>query len=134
MLLHQAKREILGCTCRCIALCSVMGMDCVKVMNSLATLKRFWWLLGDHFMAQKHLLFRVKFEFVNQAEHETIHQYVVRLRQLVESCEFEGLSESLIRHRLVIGTQDSGTRGRLLRELPVPGLIRCMPIEASELS
>ena len=126
------------------ALCSVMGMDCVKVMNSLTTLndddkkdpEKILSALGDHFMPQKHLLFeRVKFGFANQAEHETIDQYVVRLRQLAESCEFEGLCESLIRDRLVIGTCDSATRDRLLRERPVPGLTRCVEaLRASELS
>ena len=126
------------------ALCSVMGMECVKVMNSLTTLtvddkkdpEKILSALGDHFMPQKHLLFeRVKFGFANQAEHETIDQYVVRLRQLAESCEFEGLCESLIRDRLVIGTRDSSTRDRLLRECPVPGLTRCIEaLRASELS
>ena len=126
------------------ALCSVMGMECVKVMNSLTTLtvddkkdpEKILSALGDHFMPQKHLLFeRVKFGFANQAEHETIDQYVVRLRQLAESCEFEGLCESLIRDRLVIGTRDSSTRDRLLRERPVPGLTRCIEaLRASELS
>ena len=69
---------------------------------------------------------RVKFGFANQAENESIDQYVVRLRQLAESCEFENLCESLIRDRLVIGTRDSSTRDRLLRERPVPGLARCI--------
>ena len=78
---------------------------------------------------------RVKFGLANQTEHETIDQYVVRLRQLAESCEFEGLCESLIRDRLVIGTRDSATRDRLLRERPVPGLTRCVEaLRASELS
>ena len=126
------------------ALCSVMGLECVKVMNSLTTLTvedksdpaKILTALGNHFMPQKHLLFeRVKFGFANQTEHETIDQYVVRLRQLAESCEFEGLCESLIRDRLVIGTQDSATRDRLLRERPVPGLTRCIEaLRASELS
>ena len=121
-----------------------MGMECVKVMNSLTTLTvedkkdpdKILSALGDHFMPQKHLLFeRVKFGFANQAEHETIDQHVVRLRQLAESCEFEGLCESLIRNRLVIGTRDSSTRDRLLRERPVPGLTRCIEaLRASELS
>ena len=125
-------------------LSSVMGMDCVKVMKSLTTLtdddkkdaEKILSVLGDHFIPQKHLLFeRVKFGFANQAEHETIDQYVVRLRQLAESCEFEGLCESLIRDRLVIGTRDSATRDRLLRERSVPGLTRCVEaLRASELS
>ena len=116
------------------ALCSVMWMDRVKVMNSPTTLtvedkkdsEKILSALGDHFMPQKHLLFeRVKFGFANQAEHETIDQYVVRFRQLAESCEFEGLCESLIRDSLVIGTRDSSTRDRLLRERRVPSLTRC---------
>ena len=105
------------------------------MMNSLTTLtvedkndpEKILTAVGDHFMPQKHLLFeRVKFGFANQAEHETIDRYVVRLCQLAESCEFEGLCESLIRDRLVIGTRDSSTRDRLLRERPVPGLTRCI--------
>ena len=47
-------------------LCSVMGMDCVKVMNSLITLtasdkrdpEKILSALSDHFMPQKHLLFK----------------------------------------------------------------------------
>ena len=121
-----------------------MGLECVKVMNSLTTLSaedkcdpgKILTALGNNFMPQKHLLFeRVKFGFANQIEHETIDQYVVRLRQLAESCEFEGLCESLIRDRLVIGTRDLATRDRLLRERPVPGLTRCIEaLRASELS
>ena len=126
------------------ALCSVMGMDFVKVMKSLTTQtasdkkdpEKILSALSDHFMPQKHLLFeRVKFGFANQAENESIDQYVVRLRQLAESCEFENLCESLIRDRLVIGTRDSSTLDCLLRERPVPGLARCIEaLQASELS
>ena len=127
------------------ALCSVMGLECVKVMNSLNTTltvedksdpKKTLTALGNHFMLQKHLLFkRVKFGFADQTEHETIDQYIVRLRQRAESCEFEGLCGSLIRDRLVIGTRDSTTRDRLLRERPVPGLTRCIEaLRAIELS
>ncbi|PFX33792.1 Retrovirus-related Pol polyprotein from transposon 17.6 [Stylophora pistillata] len=72
---------------------------------------------------------------VEDCEHETVDQYVVRLRHLAESCEFEGLCESLIRDRVVIGTRDSATRDRLLRERPVPNLTRCIEaLSASELS
>ena len=102
-----------------------MGLECVKLLNSLtmqtvedrSNSEKILTASGNHFMPQKHLLFeRVKFGFVNQPEHKTIDQYVVRLRQLAESCEREGLCESLIRNRLVIGARDSATRDRLLRE------------------
>ena len=64
-------------------------------------------------------------------------KYVVKLCQLAESCEFEGLCESSIRDRLVLGTRDSATRDRLhvLGECPVPGLTRCIEaLRASKLS
>ena len=95
------------------ALCSVMGMNCVKLMNSLTSLTtsdkkapaKILSALSHHFMPQKYLLFeRVNFRFANQAENESIDQHVVRLRQLAESCEFENLCESLICDRLIIGT------------------------------
>jgi len=92
-----------------------MGMDCVKVMNNLITLSdedkrdpdRIITELGNHFVPQKHLLFeRVKFGHANQTEHETINQYIVRLRQLADTCEFDILSQSLLRERLAMGTCD----------------------------
>lgn len=105
------------------ALCNVMRIDCVEMMNSLTTLtvklkikdpEKILSALVDHFLPQNRLLFeRVTFGLADQAEHETIEQYVVRLRQLAESCEFEGLCGSLI-------------RDKLLRERPVPSLIRCI--------
>ena len=126
------------------ARCSVMGLVCVKVINSLTTLtvedksdsEKILTALGNHFMPRKHLLLeRVKFGVANESGHETIDQHAVRLRQLAESCEFEGLCESFIRDRLVIGTRDSATRDRLPRERPVPDLTRCIEaLRASELS
>ena len=76
-----------------------MGLECVKVVNSVTTLGaqdkgdpgKILTALGNHFMPQKHLLFeRVKLGFANQTEHETTDQYVVRLRQLAESCYLKG--------------------------------------------
>ena len=116
----------------------------MKVVNSLTTLtapdkkdsKKVLSTLSDHFMPKKHLLFeRIKFGFVEQIENESIDLYVVRLRQPAESCEFENLCETLPRDRLVSGTRHPYTRGRLLRERPVPGLARCTEaLCASELS
>ena len=127
------------------ALCSVMGMDFVKVMKSLTTQtapdkkdpEKILSALGNHLMPKNvTLLFeRVKFGFANQSENESIDQYVERLRQLAELSEFDNLCDSLIRDRLVIGTRDSSTLDRLLRERPVPGLAGCIEaLQASELS
>ena len=68
-----------------------MGLECVKVVLRTRTTLGSLTALGNHFMPQKHLLFeRVKFGFANQTEHETTDQYVVRLRQLAESCYLKG--------------------------------------------
>ena len=48
----------------------------------------------------------------NQYEHETIDQYLLRMRQFAESCDFKSLCESLIRDRLITGTRESSTRAR----------------------
>ena len=106
-----------------------MGMACFKVINSLTILtdedkqdpEKLLSALGDHFMPQKHyfVVWKGLVWIANQAEHETIDQYVVRLHQLAKSCEFEGLCESLICDRLVFGTQDSGTQ-RATKAMPSP--------------
>ena len=124
-------------------LCSVMGSDCLRIMNSLTTLTdqdkkdpaRIIAELSNHFEPQKHVLFeRYKFNSANQSDAETVDQYVMRLRQLAKSCEYGNLEESLIRDRLVMGTHDARSRDRLLRDRPVPDLQRCVDtMRASEL-
>lgn len=47
---------------------------------------------------------------------ETIDQYVNELRNRGKTCEFGGLTESLIKDRIVCGITDNGLRERLLRE------------------
>ena len=163
-------------------LCSVMGKDCLKIMNSLPTLTeadrqnpgRIKDELRAHFVPQRHVLFeRYKFNSASQQATDTVDSYLVRLRQLAGSCDFGTLNsraafpngpqsgpsgahlgpnfaqlgpnrgphgmllrkDSLIRDRLVIGTTDTSTRDRLLRERPVPDLTRCAEsLRASELS
>ena len=125
-------------------LCSVMGKDCLKIMNSLPTLTevdrrnpgRIKDELRAHFVPQRHVLFeRYKFNSASQQATDTVDSYLVRLRQLAGSCDFGTLKDSLIRDRLVIGTTDTSTRDRLLRERPVPDLARCAEsLRASELS
>ena len=67
--LNKKSKEV-----KASALWSVMGLDCVKIMNNLTTLtvedkgdpEKILTALGNHFMPQKQLLFeRVKFGFAN---------------------------------------------------------------------
>ena len=48
--------------------------------------------------------------------YETIDQYILRLRRLVEPCKFEGLHDDMVRDRLVLGARDKAARARLFRE------------------
>ena len=125
------------------ALCSVMGMECVKVMNSLTTLtvddkkdpEKILSALGTILCHRNICCLKGLSLDLPIKLNMRLSISMLRLRQLAESCEFEGLCESLIRDRLVIGTRDSSTRDRLLRERPVPGLTRCIEaLRASELS
>ena len=127
-------------------LCSVMGRECVRVMNSLPTLlaadkqnpARILAELSDHFVPQKNVLFeRFTFNTAVQRGGESCDEFVVRLRHLAGSCEFGGLLDSLIRDRLVIGTLDTPTRDCILQERPVPDLahvIGCLRASALSLS
>ena len=105
-------------------LCAVMGAECLKIMNSIPTLTELGKqnpdtiieALKKHFIPQRHVLFeRCKFNTATQKE-ESVDEFVVRLRQLAEPCEFGDLKDSLIRDRLVIGTTDSSSRDRLVKE------------------
>ncbi|CAM1321049.1 Uncharacterised protein g7662 [Pycnogonum litorale] len=125
-------------------LCSVMGIDCIKVMDCLKMLTvpergkpgEILGRLREHFMPKKHLLFeRRKFGQATHGENESIDCYHVRLRQLAESCEYEELCDGLIRDRLLMGTTDQRTSDKLLNERPVPDLNRCVEVlRAAELT
>ncbi|CAC5390157.1 unnamed protein product [Mytilus coruscus] len=52
----------------------------------------------------------------NQGPHENIDSYVTDLKNKAKPCEFEHLSDGLIRDRIVCGIQNEGCRARLLRE------------------
>lgn len=116
-------------------LCSVMGAECKKVLNNLPDFtaddrkkpKRIIEVLKTYFIPQRNVLYeRFMFNSAIQKPGEVIDEFVLRLRQLAESCEFEQLKDSLIRDRIVIGTTDEGGRERLLRERPVPDLNRAI--------
>lgn len=51
-----------------------------------------------------------------QKESESIEQYVTDLRLKSQSCNFEGLRDSMIRDQIVIGVQDNKVRMQLLKE------------------
>ena len=135
----DAGKEIVAAT-----LCTVMGPESKKIMNSLPSLtdadkknpKRIIEELRKYFVPQRNVLYeRFVFNSATQKPSETVDEYVVRLRQLANSCEFGDLKDSLIRDRIVIGTSDENGRERLLRECPVPNLDKVVEsLRAAEIS
>ena len=135
----DAGKEIVAAT-----LCTVMGPESKKIMNSLPSPtdadkknpKRIIEELRKYFVPQRNVLYeRFVFNSATQKPSETVDEYVVRLRQLANSCEFGDLKDSLIRDRIVIGTSDENGRERLLRERPVPNLDKVVEsLRAAEIS
>ena len=125
-------------------LCAVMGQACKKVLVNLSTLEetdrknpeKIIVALREYFVPQRNVLYeRFVFNTAKQKPGETVDAFVMRLRQLSESCEFGALQDDLIRDRLVIGTTDEMGRERLLRERPVPNLARAVEqLRAAEIS
>ena len=64
----------------------------------------------------------------SQKPGESADEYVLRLRKLADSCEFETQKDSMIRDHIVCGTNDKSAQDRLLRERPLPGLNRAVEI------
>ena len=136
---NDEGKEIVAAT-----LCTVMGADCKRIMNSLPSLSaadkkdpaKIVQELKKPFIPQRNVLYeRFVFNSAIQKPGETIDEYVVRLRQMTDSCEFGTLKDSLIRDRIVIGTTDEGGRERLLRERPVPNLEKAIEsLRAFEIS
>ncbi len=59
---------------------------------------------------------RHRFLTCEQKTGETVDQYVTELRNRSKMCEFGGLTDSLIKDRLVCGIPNNSLRERLLRE------------------
>lgn len=77
---------------------------------------------------------RYKFFVRDQGQNESIDRYVTDLRVLASTCNFGDIKDSLIRDRIVCGTQSPAMRERLLREQNLT-LDKCMQIcRATEVS
>ena len=59
---------------------------------------------------------RFIFNICDQQSHETINEYVNKLRGLSETCEFGTLRDSSIKDRIVLGTKNKQVRVTLLNQ------------------
>ena len=52
----------------------------------------------------------------DEGPNENVDQWVNRPRLLSKSCNFEAMTDSLLRDRVVLGTKDKATRAWMFRE------------------
>ena len=102
--------SVMGKTCLQIFLNLNFGNEEITITSSLSGLE-------DYFLPKRNVVYKsYVFNSCIQTLEETVDGYVNRLRKLASSCQFGTLTEEMIRDRLVIGIQDTGTKARLLRE------------------
>ena len=71
----------------------------------------------EYFKVRKNLVYeRASFNLANQLADESAEQFITRLHQLAENCEFGDLKNEMIRDRLVIGIRDGQLSERLQME------------------
>ena len=70
---------------------------------------------------------RYKFNMRSQKDGESFETYLASLRTLAKTCNFEPLTDSLIRDRIVYGLLDEYTRKLLLQECKL-SLAKCAQI------
>ena len=52
----------------------------------------------------------------DEGPNENVDQWVNRSRLLSKSCNFEAMTDSLLRDRVILGTKDKATRAWMFRE------------------
>ena len=103
---------------------SLMGIECKKILKRLQLstdeMKDPSVILGkleEYFVPTRNILYeRYVFHTTEQQPHETIDQFLIKLRRLAESCQFGLLEDEMVRDRLVLGCKDTSARTRLFRE------------------
>ncbi|UYV81645.1 K02A2.6-like [Cordylochernes scorpioides] len=94
-------------------------------------------MFTNHFKPFKNTIQRRNAFFICvQKERQGIMEYVTELKHLAQECEFENLTESLIRDRLIIGILDREVKRKLLEDpqLKLPRAISIAMISESTCS
>lgn len=103
---------------------TIMGKECRQILARLELSetdstdpKIVLDKLETYFEPARNILYeRYLFHGAEQQPNETIDQYIIRLRRLAETCNFQGLHDEMLRDRLVLGCRDKAARARLFRQ------------------
>ncbi|XP_062512805.1 uncharacterized protein K02A2.6-like [Corticium candelabrum] len=68
----------------------------------------------EFFRIRRNVIYeRARFNRRNELEGESIEQYITALYELVETCEYGGLQQEMLRDRIVVGIRDQALSERL---------------------
>ena len=109
---------------RVATLREIMGKDCYNIYKRLALeeeeKERVTSILDGlekYFKPALNVMYeRFIFNTCDQQSHETVDEYVNKLRGLSETCEFGTLRDSVIKDRIVLGTKNKQVRATLLNQ------------------
>ena len=101
-----------------------MGKDCYNIYKRLPLdnenkekIKSILDALEEYFKPNLNVTYeRFIFNTCDQQNHESIDEYVNKLRGLSETCEFGTLRDSLIKDRIVLGTKNKQVQVTLLNQ------------------
>lgn len=104
---------------------TLIGAEAYEVLSSLTvplqpkdkTLNQLLKILNDHFEPKANeIAERYKFYSRNQKEGEPMADYIVEIKSLASTCNFNSFLEEALRDRLVCGVCSSALRAKLLSE------------------
>ena len=103
----------------------VMGRDCFKILKNLEItdedckdLAKCIKALESYFKPTQNEIYKqYMFCSCDDGPNGNVDHWVNRLRQLLKSCNFEAMTDSLLRDRVVMGTKYKAARARMFRRL-----------------
>ena len=73
-----------------------------------STVRHFTQNFDGHFVLRRNTIYkRAKFKQRKQNPGETANDFIMVLHGLVEHCEYDDLSEAMIRDRIIVGIADT---------------------------
>ena len=94
-----------------------MGRDCSRILKNVQRYSKVKKALESYFKPTQNEIYKqYMFYSCDEGPNENVDHWVNRLRQLLKSCNFEEMIDSLLRDRVAMGMKNKATRAQMLRE------------------
>ena len=101
-----------------------MGRDCIRILKNLEItdkdckdLAKCIKALESYFKPTQNEIYKqYLFCSGDDGPNENVDHWVNRMRQLLKSCNFEAMTDSLLRDRVVMGTKYKAARAQMFRD------------------